>query len=41
MELYLGWLRLHSLQLASNKAVQHRLEQVDDQRNFCFILGPC
>lgn len=41
LEIYLGWLRFQSLQLASNKAVQHRLKQVDHQRDFRFTLGPC
>lgn len=41
LEIYLGWLRFQSLQLASNKAVQHRLKQVDHQRDFCFTLGSC
>lgn len=29
LKIYLGWLRFHLLQLGSNKAVQHRLKQVD------------
>lgn len=39
--MYLGWLRFHSLYFSSDEAIQHRLKQVDHQRDFRFILGPC